>query len=678
MSFANPLFFWALLSLSLPILIHLFRFRRFRTVYFTNVRFLKALQKETHSRSRLRHLLILLMRCLAITALVFAFARPYIAEKKTAAPGARAISIYLDNSFSMDARGESSTLLELAKKQALDIVSSGKPSDRYQLITNDFEGRHQRLLSAEQFSESLEEVKLSPAVKKISEVVSRQSDLLKQSAIPNKLIYLISDFQSTASDFTSLKSDTAFSLHCVHLDAALADNISIDSAWFERPYREKSKPENIAIAASNHSKKRFDNIPAKLIVDNVQRGLESFTLGQDSSSVRNLVFSAGGPGFHSARIEITDFPIVFDDGYYISWNTPEQIKVLSINGGAENVYLNQLFQRNQAFSYLNVSEQQIDFGALSKQQCIILNEPASISSGLSQELKKFVESGGTLLIFPSLKTDLSGINGFLGTLGAGAYAPAVNQVQKVALLNSRHPIYDDVFEKQPENIDLPQIKIYLPVRAGRGREELLMKLENQDRFLTQFDAGSGKVYLCAVPLNESAGNFQQHALFIPTIYKMALYSLPPVQLSYTIGDQTAIPLGAMSLSGDQTLRLKALDDKLEIIPEHRIIDGKIWIYPGSRINKAGNYSVLFGDKEIARLSFNYSREESLSSRLSAAELEKKLQEVGWDQAKVFDGSMKEIGKAISDSEQGKPLWKVFIILALLFLAGEIFIIRLIK
>lgn len=678
MSFANPMFFWALLGLAVPILIHLFRFRRFRTVYFTNIKFLQELRKETHSRSRLRHLLILLMRCLAIIALVFAFARPYLPGAQKAIIGTSAISIYIDNSFSMNARGESSSLFELAKKQALDIVASSKPSDRFQLITNDFEGRHQRLLSAEQFNEQIQEVQLSPAVRKISEVITRQSDLLKHSAIQNKIIYLVSDFQAGSSDFNSTKPDTGIRLNCIHLNAVQADNISIDSVWFEKPFREKDKPETVQLRASNRSAKRFDDVPVKLIADGAQRGLESLSLGADSTSNSQLVFTASGSGFHSAYVELNDFPIVFDDRYYISWNTPEQIKVLCINGGSENSYLNQLFLRNKAFEYKNVSALQLDYTSLSQQQCIILHEIGSLSSGISQELKKFIQNGGSVLVFPSLNSDLASWGAFLSSIGAGTYGQVVHQEQKVGMLNSHHPIYDDVFEKKPEGIDLPLTRAYLQIKPGQGKEESIMRLQNGERFLTQFDVGKGKIYLTSSPLNEEAGNFQKHALFIPTIYKIALYSFPAVQLSYTLGEGKGISIGSVALGADQTLRMRSLDEDLEIIPEHRVIDGNVWIYPGNRIKKAGSYKVLQGSTEVARVSFNYSRQESSSERLSSSVLEETLQDAGWTSAQLFDGNQKEIRQAISDREQGKSLWKLFVILALIFLAAESIIIRLVK
>ncbi|HPH81290.1 MAG TPA: BatA domain-containing protein, partial [Flavobacteriales bacterium] len=246
MKFANPIFFWALLSLLVPIIIHLFHFRKFKTIYFTNVRFLRELKQETQSRSRLRHLLILLSRCLALTALVFAFAQPVIPSSAKQRTGSRAISIYIDNSFSLDAQAESGSLLELARKHALDIVRSYKPADRFQLLTNDFEGRHQQLLSREQFEQMLDELKPSPVSRTLTEVVKRQEDLVRQEKMDNGILYLLSDFQKNTSDFSTLKPDTAFDLNCIHLKAQVSDNLSIDSCWFETPFRERSKPDQLA------------------------------------------------------------------------------------------------------------------------------------------------------------------------------------------------------------------------------------------------------------------------------------------------------------------------------------------------------------------------------------------------------------------------------------------------
>lgn len=679
MKFANPAFFWALLTLAIPIIIHLFHFRRFRTVYFTNVRFLKALQEETQSRSRLKHLLVLLARCLALAALVFAFAQPFIPADRKSTGANRVVSVYIDNSFSMDSRGESSSLIELAKKHASEIISSYKATDRFNLITNDFEGKHQRLVTKDQFIELLEEVNSSPASRKISEVISRQKDILKQSESSQQIVYLISDFQKNTFDLNTLKADTSVSLNCVHIKPQLADNISIDSVWFESPYREKGKADIIQLKLKNFSNARVENLPVKLTVDNAQRGLGSATIGVDSILNTAISFTASGAGYHSGSLKITDYPVVFDDEFFFSYKIPEKISILAINGSGDSPYLNRLFQSNNAFEYLNSSDLQVDYAGFSNKHLIILNGLKSISSGLSQELKKFTQQGGSILVFPSLQSDLNSYQLLSNELKAGQYQAVQTLQQKVSKLNDSHRIYDDVFEKKPDGIDLPAVKSYLTFKPGNdSRQEEIMRLQNGDLFLADYDSWKGHTYLCAVPLEEAAGNFQLHALFIPTVYKIALYSIPQTKLFYTIGKDEAIEIQGLRQKGEQPLKITATDGSFEIIPEQQADEGKMRLFVHDQIVKSGVYSVKQADSTLAMLAFNYDRTESPNNFETADQLKELLETSGWVNAAVLDGSVKELRQAVMQLDEGQPLWKIFILLALLFLLAEVLLIRFLK
>ena len=146
MKLLYPEFLWALIALSIPIIIHLFNFRKFTKVYFSNIELLKEVKLETKSKSRLKHLLILLIRLLLVTFLVFAFAQPYIPVENEKQHGDATVAVYIDNSHSMDTKGENGYLLDLAKEQAILIAEGYKATDRFQIITNDLEARHQRLV----------------------------------------------------------------------------------------------------------------------------------------------------------------------------------------------------------------------------------------------------------------------------------------------------------------------------------------------------------------------------------------------------------------------------------------------------------------------------------------------------------------------------------------------------
>ena len=679
MKFVNPLFFWALLSLAIPIIVHLFHFRTFKTVYFTNVKFLKSLREETQSRSRLKHLLVLIARCLALIALITAFAQPYIPASKRTVSGAKSISIYIDNSFSMDAQGESSSLLEVAKKHALEIASSYKPSDKFQLLTNDFEGKHQRFVTLEQFGLLVQEIKPSPASKELKAIIGRQKNSLSKVETKNKIVYLLSDFQKNSSTLEGMPSDTNILYNFIHLKASIVDNVSIDSLWFETPYRDILKNDQISFRIHNYSDKKVTDYPISLYFKNLQKGIQSISIGSDSILNSFINYKIEAPGFQNGALKINDFPVTFDDTFYFSYEVQKKLNVLSINGVNSNAAVGLLFQKNEAFEFNEQSEDKLDYSSLSRFQILVLNQIKEISSGLAQEIKKYTDNGGSILIFPPQEMDLISYKNLTDLLNIQSYKSSINLNQKVDQINYEHEIYDDVFDKKLENIDLPFVIKYFPINGNSAIVgEQIMRFQNGDPFIKEFQLKKGKVFLSAVSLNETFSNFTKHALFIPTLYKIALYSRPFKKLYYTIGDGSPIVIPQISLDGDETFKIKSIDNNFEIIPEHRLMDGQILIYPNNQITEAGNYLISLGDSIISSISFNYNRSESNSDRLTQENLTENLEKSGIKHYNILNGAKKDLRQEVNQLDEGKPFWKYFIIAALLFLLIEILLIRYLK
>ena len=678
MKFANPQFFWALFSLALPILIHLFHFRRFKTVYFTNVRFLRELKKETSSRSRLRHLLILISRCLALSALIFAFAQPFIPTAFSSQKGDRVVSFYLDNSFSMDARAESSSLMELASKHILEIAKTYKSTDRFQLITNDLESRELQWLTLDQLTERLEENKTSVRVQQLGKIILRQQESIKETSKPGE-IYILSDFQRNSSSFNETKADTAIAVHFLPIRSSSNENVSLDSVWFENPYRDLSQPDQLAFGLSNFSSITIENYPIKLSLDGSERGIETIRAGSDSSLKTQITYSSPGKGKHAGEIRITDYPVSFDDVFYFSYQVPEKIKILLINGKESNPFLNQLYRNNASFSVTESSQNTVDFSSIPTHQLVILNELTLVSTGLVLELEKFVSIGGSLVILPSLSTSPEILNPLTASVQAATYNSISQAGQKVGNLNLNHPIYNDIFERRQESIDLPSVLSYAAFSGGNTQsQDQLMVLQNGQSFLSAFGHGQGKVYCSAVPLNEQASNFPKHAIFIPTFYKIALYSLPSSKLYYTIGREEPIELKTSNIASEVPIKIRSLDKKTEVIPERRILDGNYQLFVRGSIQSAGNYEIIQGDSVLQLASFNYDRSESNPSRLKDDELRTKMDEAGYSKATITDASANELPAEMLLSESGQSLWKLFVLLALMFLAIEVLLIRFLK
>ena len=151
MKFLFPAFLFALFSIAIPIIIHLFSFRRYKTIYFSHVGFLKNIKKESQKKSRLKQILILVARILTLFFLVMAFSQPYVPVDKTMKKQSnQLVAIYIDNSFSMNALSETGQLLERARKKTLEICLAYKQGTKFLLFTNDLLLKHQYLFNREQ------------------------------------------------------------------------------------------------------------------------------------------------------------------------------------------------------------------------------------------------------------------------------------------------------------------------------------------------------------------------------------------------------------------------------------------------------------------------------------------------------------------------------------------------
>lgn len=675
MKFLYPSFLFALFAIAIPIIIHLFNFRKYKKLYFPNVKFLQSVQQQTQAKSKPKHLLVLAARILSIIALVFAFAQPYLpVDNKKIDSSEKAISIYIDNSFSMEAINDNGLLLNEAKKKALEIIAAYKPSDLFQLLTNDFEGRHQRFVNKEEFEELLDEVKVSPSVKSLSEIISRQQDLLSTAQEKSKISFVISDFQKSFANIKSIKNDTAIKTNLVPVIGNKNNNLFIDSIWFSNPVRQVNQPEVLVARIRNSSENNFENIPIKLYINNQQKAPASFSIEANSTIDFTLNYVSKEKGIHHGIIKLNDYPISYDDDFFFSYSVAPNIKILAINQDKESNYLNSLFLNDSLFIFNNVNEKNIDYSALSNNQLIIINDLINVSSGLAQELKKFIDNGGSLAIFPNYAAELKSYKDFLSSLNMDYYTSIDTSNQKVVKINLDHSLFKNVFTKIPENLDLPVTQAHFTVsKNNRTTRENLLSLQNNEAFLNQYTYGKGKVYLYTVPLVQDFSNLPKHALFVPLMYNTGSLSQTQLPPYYTIGDKKLIEINKNNLSGDKVYHLVNFKDKFDIIPHHQIIDNKSKIDVHDQISAAGNYSLTDGQDTIEPISFNFNRKESELSYYSTDELTD--ESAGFKNFTLLKSSEKSLTQTINEINLGIRFWKLCIILALLFLGAEVLLLR---
>jgi hypothetical protein len=681
MEFVNPLFLYGLAAISIPIIIHLFNFRRFRKVYFTNVKFLEELKQQTQKQSQLKHLLTLLMRVLAVVSLVLAFAQPYIPVSQADArrEARNAVSIYVDNSFSMELTSPKGTLLDEGIEKARDVAMAYSTADVFQLLTNDFLGYHQRYISRDEFLELLNEIEISPARRMISEVYKRQSDLLAEQPEQNKIIALISDFQKNITNFNQIPPDTSITAYILPVEADEKSNLYIDSAWFDAPAYRTGQLARMKVKISNASQDEFEKIPVKLIVNGQQRAIASFDISASRNATIDLPFTINKSGIHYGKLEITDHPITYDDVLYFTYEVKEEIPVLAINEGRPGTYLNSLFGSDSAFVFNNVDAGQIDYSTFNQYNLIILNGLNIISSGLTMELKRFLQGGGTLAVFPGEMAEPESYRQFGRNLNTAFLLEKTTVETRVSEINTLSNVYDDVFESVPENIDLPVVQSHYPVRVQpNSLMESLLDLQNGNMFMGAEPTGNGMLYLFAVPLSTGWSNFPKHAIFVPTLYKIALLSQGAKKLYYTVDENEQIVLNSRLPDNEQVYKISSVEKDFEIIPEIRSVFSQTELFTQNQIPEAGHYDVSLNNELIAGLAFNYDRKESELDSYTKPELETILLDQGLDNFRVIKPADRSLTDVIAELNMGVRLWKLFIILALLFLFAEVVLLRFLK
>lgn len=669
MQFLFPSFLWALFALAIPILIHLFYFRRFKKVYFTNVRFLKEIKQETSSRNKLKNLLILLMRCLAVASLVFAFAQPFIPTADDIKKGEKIVSIFVDNSFSMKSEKENVPLLDLAKERAAKVVSAYSEEDRFQILTNDFEGKHLRLVSKEEALGFIEEIDISPASQPLSKIIARQKQILKGS---NPISYIISDFQKSITDINNWK-DTTFELNLLPVQHSIQKNISIDSVWFVAPTPILNQTNLLVVKLTNHSDDAVEEVKASIWKDNQEKPIGLVNIGARSSTTDTVPISILKTGIHEAEIRINDFPVQFDDKYHISFLVKENVKALALNQGTENKYLNALFKGIGYFTLENQNLSQIQFQKFKDYDLIILNDIRSISSGLSQELIKYIETGGKVLVMPAIDADLPTYNGFFNNLGASPLNKLEKVEKVVAEINTRDFVFSDVYESINANLRLPVTKAnYTFIKSGISQN--LLTYRDGSPFLIKSVKGEGLLFVCASPLNNEYNNLVSNAeVFVPMIYKMALAKNNASKLAYFIGKDKLIEVENKKETGETVYKLKG---QTEFIPAQLSLGKKVILDVKNQIINDGFYDLILDKEPLEKLAFNYNRNESNLDLFNKEELSDLVKS---DAVNILDFDGQEgINEFIGEKDQGIVLWKWFLIAALLFLLMEILLIRLLK
>lgn len=676
MEFVHPEFLWLLFFLLIPIIIHLFHFRRHKTLFFPSLKFLKYVQQEQKSTQKLKHLLVLVSRLLAMAFLIICFAQPFIGTSKSNSAGKSVLAIYIDNSFSMTAKGTEGELLSEAKELSRRILKEAEPETHILLATNKLDGIEQRLITKVEALDYLEKIESTPIRRNLQDVLNWQKEFIDRENQENvnlavRQYVFLSDFQKNQFETDKLKVDENAFYYPIQITPQEISNLLIDSVWFASPIHKKDEPNEFFVQVKNLSEN--DIVNAEL---SMQAGSQKRTLFIDipakKSAVANFQITNNKSGLVEGKVSVNDKQLFWDDDFYFSYNVAASAGVLILNGEDASPSVNRVYGIESLYKIKSISDMSFTREELKGTDLIVLNGLNEISSGLASELVDFKNQGGSIFIFPGSKVNSNDYGNFLNELGLPTLSAVAREGTKIDKVEYKDPFFKNVFEKENTSLNLPSVtKCYGLPNFRQSTIFPLITLRNGSPLLLRTNES---VYLYSSSLNTEFGNFTENALFPTILLRAGEFSKRNLPLYATIGKENKLML--FEDFADET-PLKLVNKEFEYIPivSKNGLAVNISISGPEAIEKlkSGNY-VIKTDSPINGIALNYDRAESEMNYVSKEDVETKLKEQG---VKNINFNSVENGQSVTmvDLQKPKEYWRLFLLLALLFVLCEMALLR---
>jgi hypothetical protein len=656
MSLGYPSFLWALLTLAIPLIIHLFNFRKTTRVYFSNTRFLKQVKEETTKKRKLKQYLVLASRLLFLFFLVLAFCQPFLPAKEQMNDQQNVV-IYLDNSLSMSAPvGEKRRGLDEAIRMAQSILDLFPADARYRLITNDFAPYSNSYKAKAEISDLLAQTKLSPISRSAAEIAHRIND-------KHITLFWLSDFQKSTFG-EPLPLDSSWQVRLVPTELESNSNVFVDTVYLENPFAISGEKNTIKVKLRNNGHKKIDGLVTKLTLNEVQAAATSVTIEPDGFTEVPFDLASGLQGNNSGVISFTDYPISFDNDFFISLNYTSRLTVVELKPTAANTYVEKVFGNKNLFSFRSFTASNLNYSLLASADLVVINGIDKIDGPLSEAINSYKSTFGALLVIPGTKPDLASYEQILNVPLVKAVPADQTELDKPDFQN---PIFYHVFEEKNIAVAMPHATAVMEWGIDRSA---IFKFKNNKPFLSQMR----KIFVMAAPLDKSFTDFYNHALFVPVMYRIAAQGKKSEQPLYHSITATSISFPSDSLTGEDPIRLVGSQ---EIIPSQRKTNGQVVMELPKDEVSIGFYKITSKKDTLGLIAFDLDKNESLLQSLTPGEIKTYLG--GRDNISVLKASSNEVfSTEIKERYLGTPLWKYAVLLALLFLLAEVLLIRFLK
>ena len=675
MSFLSPIYLLGLAGVAIPVVIHLFYRRRVRNVRFSSLMLLRELVRLYSARQRLHELLVLLLRCAAITALVLALAKPVLRTETASGSATVACAIILDDTYSMECKKGTVSRLVRARQTAEAILRTLSRRDSALLI---------RLSSPDEpiggsvssITEEVGKIGVAFGQPRLKEAVQRALSFLEGADQLNRELHIIGDMQRRTYDYITkeeFRAECGDKVQLIVTDVGDDDavNAAVMSAEVIRDLRH---PEQLCIEATvQNFAERELTISPKLLYEGQKRPTESFTLSRGAKeTVRLYVPVSSVPRDVGASIRIEGDSLETDNRWFFRLGRPVSIDIILVNGDPSQLpEMDEVFYLRFALSPVEPSTGvplsdirpfvvpffRLERSKLSDFRVLILANVDSLSGTFVRRLTEFVENGGGLVLFCGERIRLESYNRWLPKLAGLRLIEKVsyNAPLQLDAVDYTHPIFRKLASVAPFSVPLVRFWRILRVEPTEEDVNILAAYSNGDAAVVERTFGKGRVVVVTSTCDRDWTNLPVRTVFLPFVQGLVRYCAGEREerKDFVVGEEVRVRVEGGRVS------LEHPDGREEELNVHTEGGDSVRFIP----RKPGIYTVSDG-KSRTIIGVNADRDESDIERVSAEALPK-TDNIHY----ITDRT--DVSSFLERLRTGVKLWNYFLVAALLFLFLEL-------
>lgn len=528
MNFVSPFALWFLPLAVLPVLIHLLSRRKYKHVYFSHLGFIHESLKHARRISRLARLLTLLARTVLLIVLIFLFARPVIHYGGThTESGATAMVILCDVSYSMAARYNSFTALNLAKEAGKAILNSKDLSNVTAIIA--FSDKIEKTLpftfrkdSAIGFLDGLHTV---PRPTNVYPALGAAGKLLSEATASNKVIVILTDLAKHGWSGDNSALDGLNGALIVLVDVVPKDAGRVNLAVLSTVCLMQGSSASVTATINNFGPRASPGVLLTIKNGDVVLAQDKFEVKTGEEVECTLSFPVSAVKGERGRgsniyVEITgsDDILDIDNRYYLRPEEFKPLRLLVVDGDpgaspaqSETFYINSaLSSAIRQIDYRIVTSPGMIQEKLPEWDVITLANLGEMEEQSVSELVRYVAAGGKLLISGGDKVEccsLSWSSRFSGPSGLFGHSMKVDAGIEV--------VNGVPGEKMDRGFEWEQLKVKRMLAVNSPRDSVAWLRAGGNPLLVSWKYGRGELMIFTSTIDREWTNMPAKPVFAP-------------------------------------------------------------------------------------------------------------------------------------------------------------------